>query len=52
MEWAGLSVNTPSMKVTDDDLEEEEYFYFDEISNLNDSGTTFIQLADLIEQQL
>jgi len=54
MEWAGLSVNTPNMKVfaTDDDLEEEEYFYFDEISNLNDSGTTFMQLADLIEQQL
>jgi hypothetical protein len=51
-EWAGLPVGNPSVRV---DVTEEEdgddWFYNDEIANLNDSGYTFNELSKLIEQQ-
>ena len=51
--WAGLSTSNPNVKVdvTDDD-DEEDWFYFDEIANLNDSGYSFIQLSEIIQEQL
>ena len=51
-EWAGLPVTNPSVRVdvTDND-DEDDWFYNDEIANLNDSGYTFNELSKLIEQQ-
>ena len=51
-EWAGFNVNNPSVRVdvTDND-DEDNWFYTDEIANLNDSGYTFNELSELIEQQ-
>jgi hypothetical protein len=51
-EWAGFNVNNPSVRVdvTDND-DEDDWFYNDEIANLNDSGYTFNELSKLIEQQ-
>jgi hypothetical protein len=53
-EWAGFSVASPQVKVyvTDDDEDDEDdWFYNEDIANLNDNGYTFNALADLIEQQ-
>ncbi len=51
-EWAQLSVNNPQVKVeVEEETEEEAFFYFDEIANLNDVGYTFPQLANIIEDQ-
>lgn len=52
-EWAGLSIASPKVKVnvTGED-DEDDWFYNNEIANLNDSGYTFNALADLIEEQL
>lgn len=51
-EWAGLPVVNPSVRVdvTDND-DEDDWFYNDEIANLNDSGYTFNELSNVIEQQ-
>lgn len=51
-DWAGLPVCNPSVRVdvTDND-DEDDWFYNDEIANLNDSGYTFNELSNLIEQQ-
>ena len=51
-EWAGLPVGNPSVRVdvTEED-DENDWFYNDEIANLNDSGYTFNELSNLIEQQ-
>ncbi len=51
-EWAGLPVGNPSVRVdvTDND-DEDDWFYTDEIANLNDSGYTFDELSNLIESQ-
>ena len=49
MEWAGFSLPSPQVKMYH---EEEDFFYKDDIANLNDSGYTFNALADLIEEQL
>ena len=53
MEWAGLSIANPKVKVdvTGED-DEEDWFYFDEISTLNDSGYSFSALSNIIEEQL
>ena len=54
-EWAELSVKNPQVRVEFEDVEfeneEDARFYFDEISNLNDSGYSFTQLAEIIEDQ-
>lgn len=49
-QWAGLKSNCPDIKVECED-EDEEYFYTT-VAELNDDGTTFKQIADLIETQL
>jgi hypothetical protein len=51
-DWAGLPVGNPSVRVdvTDND-DEDDWFYNEEIANLNDSGYTFNELSELIEQQ-
>jgi hypothetical protein len=51
-EWAGLPVANPNVRVdvTEND-DEDDWFYNDEIANLNDSGYTFNELSNLIEQQ-
>ena len=51
-EWAGLPVGNPSVRVdvTEED-DENDWFYKDEIANLNDSGYTFNELSNVIEQQ-
>jgi hypothetical protein len=51
-EWAGLPVGNPSVRVdVTDNADEDDWFYNDEIANLNDSGYTFNELSELIEQQ-
>jgi hypothetical protein len=51
-DWAGLPFGNPNVRVdvTDND-DEDDWFYNDEIANLNDSGYTFNELSKLIEQQ-
>lgn len=51
-DWSGLPVGNPSVRVdvTEED-DENDWFYTDEIANLNDSGYTFNELSKLIEQQ-
>jgi hypothetical protein len=51
-EWAGMACKNPSVRVdvTDND-DEDDWFYHDEIANLNDSGYTFKELSKVIEQQ-
>jgi len=51
-DWAGMECKNPSLRVdvTDND-DEDDWFYNDEIANLNDSGYTFNELSKLIEQQ-
>jgi hypothetical protein len=52
MEWAGMAFKNPSVRVdvTDND-DEDDWFYHDEIANLNDSGYSFKELSNVIEQQ-
>lgn len=50
-EWAGFSVASPQVKVYVTDDDEDDWFYNEDIANLNDNGYTFNALADLIEQQ-
>ena len=47
-EWAELSVKNPQVRV---DCVDDEVSYFYEIANLNDSGYSFTQLAEIIEDQ-
>lgn len=51
MDWAELKTNNPSLQVDVDDGE-DSWNYNDDVSNLNDSGYTFSQIADLIQAQL
>lgn len=51
-EWAGLPVGNPSVRVdVSEEDDENDWFYKDEIANLNDSGYTFNELSNVIEQQ-
>jgi uncharacterized protein YeaC (DUF1315 family) len=52
MNWAGLSLANPPVKLDVEEEDEDPWSYQDEISNLNDSGYSFIALADIIEAQL
>jgi uncharacterized protein YeaC (DUF1315 family) len=51
-EWAGLSISSPQVRVdvTEDD-DEDDWFYNDDIANLNDTGYTFNDLAKMIQEQ-
>jgi len=48
MRWAGLSEQNPCVNLEDDEGEER----VTDLANLNDSGLTFEQLADVIEEHL
>ncbi|NBO72453.1 MAG: hypothetical protein EBU66_19235 [Bacteroidetes bacterium] len=51
-EWAGITFNNPKVRVdvTEND-DEDDWFYQDEIANLNDTGYTFEELSKLIQEQ-
>ena len=48
-QWAGLNSNCPDLRL---DLEDEDYWRDTTVAELNDDGSTFNQIADLIEAQL
>lgn len=48
-QWAGLNSNCPDLRLEDED---EGYWRDTTVAELNDDGTTFNQIADLIEAQL
>ena len=50
MDWAELSVKNPQVRV-ECEYGEDARFYVDEIANFNDSGYSFTQLAEIIENQ-
>lgn len=53
MNWAGLGTHNPSVRVyCEDSDDEDQRYYNDEIANVNDSGYSFSQIADIIQQQL
>jgi hypothetical protein len=52
MDWAGVKVNCPEVRVDINELDEEEWFYYEGLADLNDSGYTFNDLSKLIEEQL
>ena len=51
-DWAGLSTHNPQVRV---DVSPEDYgddwFYHEEIADLNDTGYTFKELSKLIKEQ-
>ena len=49
-EWAELSAKNPKVRV-ECEYGEDARFYVDEIANVNDSGYSFTQLAEIIENQ-
>jgi hypothetical protein len=49
-EWAELSAKNPQVRV-ECEYGEDARFYVDEIANVNDSGYSFTQLAEIIENQ-
>jgi len=52
MDWAGLSLNCPVVKVDVEEDDEDPWFYREGLADLNDSGYTFNDLSKLIEEQL
>jgi hypothetical protein len=50
-EWAGLSLANPLVKLDAEEEDEDPWSYHDEISNLNDTGYTFNDLAKMIQEQ-
>jgi hypothetical protein len=52
MEWAGLSLNCPLVKIDVEEYDEDPWFYQEGLADLNDSGYTFNDLSELIEEQL
>jgi hypothetical protein len=53
MNWAELKTPNPNVRVDVEDNEDEDnWYYTDELSNINDSGYNFSQIANLIETQL
>ena len=51
-EWAGMTFKNPQVRVdVSPEDDEDEWFYNDEIANLNDSGYTFEELSKLIKEQ-
>ena len=53
MNWAELKTPNPNVRVDVEDNEDEDnWYYIDELSNINDSGYSFNVIANLIEAQL
>ena len=53
MDWAGLKTPNPNVRIDVEDNEDEDNWYYqDEIANVNDSGYSFNQIAEVIQQQL
>ena len=52
MDWAGLSLNCPVVKIDVEEDDEDPWFYNEGLADLNDSGYTFNDLSKLIEAQL
>ena len=52
MNWAGFSLNCPVVKIDVEEEDEDNWFYHEGLADLNDSGYTFNELSNLIEQQL
>lgn len=51
-EWAGLPVPNPTVRVdVTEDESEDDWFYNDEIADLNDSGYSFSELSNIIQAQ-
>jgi hypothetical protein len=48
-EWARLDTPDPELAPTIDQDNDEDIYYWDEASELNDTGVPFSQIADLIE---
>ena len=53
MNWAELKTHNPTVRVYDENSDDVDTCYYDnEIANVNDSGYSFNQIADIIEAQL
>jgi len=52
MNWAGVDVNCPVVKLDVEEDGEDSWFYHEGLADLNDSGYTFMDLSKIIEQQL
>ena len=52
MDWAGLKTHNPTVRIDVEDNDEDNWYFQDEIANVNDSGYTFNDLSKLIEEQL
>jgi hypothetical protein len=52
MNWAGLKTNNPQVQIEVEDSFGDNWYCLDEIANVNDSGYTFTQLSNLIEEYL
>ena len=51
-EWAGMQCKNPSVRVdVTEDESEDDWFYHDEIADLNDSGYSFSELSNIIQEQ-
>jgi len=51
-EWAGMTFKNPQVRVdVSPEEDEDDWFYHDDIANLNDTGYTFNDLAKLIKEQ-
>ena len=51
MNWAGLKTHNPSVRVDVEDNDEDNWYFQDEIANVNDSGYTFMDLSKIIQEQ-
>ena len=53
MNWAELKSHNPTVRVdVEDDEDEDNWSYTDQLSDVNDSGYDFSQIANIIEAQL
>ena len=53
MNWAELKTHNPTVRVdVEDNDDEDNWYYKDELSDINDSGYDFSQIANIIEAQL
>ena len=53
MNWAELKTHNPTVRVDVEDNEDEDnWSYTDHLSDVNDSGYNFSQIANIIEAQL
>ena len=53
MDWAGLKTPNPNVRIdVEVNVDEDNWYYQDEFANVNDSGYSFNQIAEVIQQQL